>query len=341
MASGPTIKDIAAECGVSSSTVSLVLNGNPRISESTRKKVQEIIDKRSYQPNHQARGLASKSSNILSVVVPQFQNAFSDPPFNRLLAGIFEATANSPYKIMLEVASSQYVCNTEYLNTLKGRRADGMLYIGSTLHDRYLLEFENEPYPFVLLNHYFPGSGLSYVSADYRQAGQLAAQHLLELGHEKIGIISNSRIQTALDSLDAFKDEYVSSGHSVEKLAVAPDCFDEKEGFRAAETLLKEHPACTAWVCSSDELALGAFRAASDAGKHLPKDLSIMGMNNLFAGRYTTPQLTTIHTPLEEIGQTAAAAVMNIFNEKSNVIRTFLPVQLEQRGSTGPACTSS
>jgi len=340
MSTRPTIKDIAAECGVSLSTVSLVLNNNPRISEKTRDKVLDTVKKRGYQPNNQARGLASKSSNILSVVVPQLNSVFSDVYFGQIINGIYEATAESPYKIMLEVANLKYIRSYEYMNTLKGKRADGMLFIGSSLYDRYLLEFENEPYPFVLLNHYFSGAGLNYVSADYRQAGQLAAQHLLGLGHRSIGIISGTNIQTAQDHVEAFKEECASAGIQDGDLPWVDGRFNEEDAFKATRDLLTEHPHITAVVCGNDKMALGALQGAASLGKRVPNDLSIIGMDDIPATRYTIPQLTTIHAPLEEVGHAAAEAVMGIFREQTQSIRKFLPVHLVERGSTGPASTS-
>jgi LacI family transcriptional regulator len=337
----PTIKDIAAECGVSLSTVSLVLNDNPRISDTTRNKVLETIKKRGYQPNHQARGLAAKSSNTLSIVVPQLTGGFTNIYLDELITGIHEATCAGPYKLMLEVANSNYIRDAEYLNTLKGRRADGMLFIGSKVSNRYLLEFENESYPFVLLNHYFPGSGLNFVSADYRQAGQLAAQHLLELGHKHIGIISDDDTYSALDQVDAFTAEYQSAGLSPENLALFQGSFCEEDAYQAAQQFLREHPQLTALVCGNGNTALSALRGAIGMGKSLPGDLSIIGMDDIPAGRYTSPQLTTIHTPLQKVGHMAATAVMNIFNAESHSIREFLPVHLERRGSTGPAPASA
>ena len=340
MTNRPTIKDIAAECGVSLSTVSLVLNHNPRISEKTRDKVLDIVKKRGYQPNNQARGLASKSSHILSVVVPQLNSVFSDVYFGQIINGIYEATIDSPYKIMLEVANLKYIRTYEFMNTLKGKRADGMLFIGSSLYDKYLLEFENEPYPFVLLNHYFPGSGLNYVSANYRDAGRQAAAHLIKLGHKAIGIVSGTNIQTANDHVHAFKIECATAGITEENLPIADGRFSEDEGLKATRDLLTEHPNLTAIVCGNDKMALGALQAVVGMGKSVPGDISIIGMDDIPATRYTSPQLTTIHAPLQEIGQAAAQAVMNIFREKSGSIRKFLPVSLVERGSTGPARTT-
>lgn len=141
-----TIKDIASECDVSLSTASLVLNNNPRISEKHGKRSLPWSTNMTFSPII-SRGLASKSSHIVSVVVPDLNHVFADVYFGEIVSGIHEGASEENYKVMLDIANTKFVHSCEYINMLKSRRADGILFIASTLQDEYLKIFEHAPYP--------------------------------------------------------------------------------------------------------------------------------------------------------------------------------------------------
>jgi LacI family transcriptional regulator len=332
-----TIKDIAMDCGVSLSTVSLVLNNNPRISEQTRQKVLDSVRKHGYQPNNQARGLASKSSHAVSVVVPHLNHVFADVYFGEIVSGIYDRAASSHYKMVLDVANLKFIRSYEFLNILKSRRADGMLFIASTLLDQYLRALENEPYPFILVNHYFPGSRLNFIAADYLKSADLAVQHLLELGHRKIIRIIGTHVQTAIDFQDRFVEGCRQSGIPESDLPWADGGFSEQEAYKATRYLLNEHPDATAIMAGNDKMAIGAMQSARERGLRIPEDISIMGMDNIPASSFTVPRLTTVHHPLYDIGRLAGEKLLALFQGDIAQCREVLPVHLEVRESTGPA----
>ena len=148
-----TIKDIAKECAVSLSTVSLVLNNNPRISEKTRNRVLAAVKKHGYQPNIHARGLATQTSEAISVVVPHLNHVFADIYFGEIVSGIYDRACDENYKVLLDVANEKFIQSQEYLNILKSRRVDGMLFIASSVSDDYLRAFDGSPYKFLLVHH--------------------------------------------------------------------------------------------------------------------------------------------------------------------------------------------
>ncbi len=332
-----TIKDIARECGVSLSTVSLVLNRNPRISELTRQKVLEAVARRGYQPNTQARGLASKSSHTVSIVIPHLDHIFADAYFGKIVSGIYEYAAEQSYKMVLDVANLKFIRSHEYLNLLKSRRADGMLFIASSLYDQYLRGLEDQPYPFVLVNHYFPDINLNYVAADYVASARLAADHLLGLGHRAIGLINGTNIQTAYDFTDHFKRFCREGGVAEKDLVWADGRFSEEEGYRATQRLLAANPRITAIMAGNDKMAVGALRYLRSAGIGVPEQVSVMGMDDVPAASYTTPSITTIRHPLYNIGRIACERLLMLFREEIAECREVLPVELVVRESTGPA----
>ncbi|MCO6400473.1 MAG: LacI family DNA-binding transcriptional regulator, partial [Verrucomicrobia bacterium] len=151
-----TIKDIAEECGVSLSTVSLVLNNNPRISASTREKVLKAVERHQYQPNVFARSLASRSSHVLSVVMPDLNHVFSDTYFGEIVSGIYDRASEIGYKVLLDVANQRFVSTGEHVALLTSKRVDAALFIGSSIYDEYLTRLETEQLPVVLVNHFMP-----------------------------------------------------------------------------------------------------------------------------------------------------------------------------------------
>lgn len=331
-----TIKDIAEECGVSLSTVSLVLNDNPRISDDTRAKVLAAVARHGYEPNAHARGLASRSSRVVSVVVPQLQHVFADVYFGEIVSGIYDYATERRYKILLDVANLRFIQTQEYLNILKSKRADGMLFIGSSLYDQYLRAFEKEPYAFMLINTYFPGSAINYVAADQVDSARQAAEHLLGLGHRKIGLISGTNIQTAEDFLNAFIDCCRSAGVDEKNLPWADGRFSEEAGGEAAEKLLAEHPEITAIMCGNDKMAIGALHAIHKRGLRVPKDISLMGLDDLPQANFTTPGLTTVHHQLFHMGRRACEQLLNLFRGEASACQEFLPTRLIERESTAP-----
>ncbi len=334
-----TIKDIARDCGVSLSTVSLVLNNNPRISESTRQKVLECVRKHGYQPNYQARGLASRSSRIFAVAVPALHHVFADIYFGEIVSGIYERAAEDGYKIMLDIANGNYVDNKEYLNLLKSRRADGLLFIGSSIEHEYLCEFEHEPYPFLLVNHYFPGRSLNYITVNYEESARLACEHLLSLGHRKIGLITGLNTYTGRDFRDAFLDNGRKNGINEKDLVQigGGDMWDQEGGYNAARKLLDQHPDVTAIMAGNDRMAMGAIRYIQSRGMHVPNDISVMGADNVPSSPFFTPAITTIDHDLLTVGRLACSQLFALFKGEITECREVLPVSLVKRESTGPA----
>lgn len=333
-----TIKEIAAQCGVSPSTVSLVLNGSEKIKKSTREKVLKAAKTLDYRPNEMARSLVSQRSRCLSVTVPNLQHVFSDVYFGEIISGIYQEANEAGYKILLDIAQESFIADKEYLNILRNRRADGMLYIASTIEDRFLLEFEDQPFPLLLVNHYFPDSTLNYLTVDYKRAAWLAAEHLLELGHRKIGLIIGTNTFTGLD----FRDEFLSfcEGRGVPKTSL-PWCavkqWDEQEGYESAKKLMSRHPELTAIMAGNDRMAIGAIRYLTGKGRRVPGDVSVIGMDDIPSAKYTTPGLTTLHMDLFRLGRLSCRRMLGMLNGGPVECRETKEPHLVLRESTGPA----
>lgn len=336
-----TIKDIARECGVSLSTVSLVLNGNPRISARTRDLVMAAVEKHGYQPNAAARGLASRSSRTLSVVVPPLSHVFADVYFGEIVSGIYDRASEEGYKVLLDLANEKFVAEKEYLKMLRSRRADGMLFISSSIHDTYLADFESASFPFMLVNHFIPGSSINYVVADYRDTARQAVDHLVGLGHRKIGLISGTNTHTGLAFRDAFqqcaRERGLPEGAVVWMDSLHGKDWSQEGGLATARELLARHRDLTAIMAGNDRLAIGVLRHLLSQGLKVPQDVSVMGVDDIPESAYTHPALTTVRHDLYGIGRAACDRLLAIFRQQSASCQETLPVQLMPRESTGPA----
>lgn len=331
-----TMTDVARECGVSQSTVSLVLSNSPRISESTRSKILQAIERTGYRPNMHARGLVMDSSRIISVVLPAFEHVFAEAYFGELLSGIYAGTSEAGYKVLLDLANLKFVRTQEYLNLLESRRVDGMIFMGSTEYDRYLSVFDRSPFKFLLINDYFPNLQIGHVMSDHRAAARLLAGHLLGLGHREIGIISGTNIRTATDFLDELEKQLAEAGLAPEQRPWADGRYSVEMGYEAARVLLTTRPELTALICGNEAMALGALRYAQAKGLRVPQDLSITGMDNLKVSSLISPALTTVDQHLFALGKQAARHMLSLIQGETAQVRDTTPVELVIRESTAP-----
>lgn len=331
-----TIADIAREAGFSQSTVSLVINNNPRISEDTRAKVLAAIEKYGYKPNIQARGLALRSSRTISVVLPDIPHVFADNYFGELLGGIYAGCSEAGYKVLVDLANMKFIRTQEYMNILDMQQADGMLFVGSTNYDQYLSIFHEKKSPFLLVNSYFPQWDIDYVMADYEHVAKLAAEHLLGLGHRKIGVITGTNVQTAVDMLEAFEKNLKEAGVAQEDIPWADGRFSEKIGFEAARVVMTLNPNITAIMCGNDTMATGAIRYLQSRGLRVPEDVSVMGVENLPTAMLTNPKLTTISNRLHDLGLLASKQLLALTREEVTSCKERLKGELIIRDSTGP-----
>ena len=334
-----TIKDIARESGFSLSTVSLVLNNHERISQATRDKVMAVVKKYNYFPNSAARGLASKTSRTLSVVVPNLTRVFSDIYLGELISGIYERAAAQGYKILLDIATDQFIKSQEYTKLLATRRADGMLFIASDIHANYLNIFETSPFKFLLVNHIFPGKRLNYVSVDYSASARLAAEHLMGLNHRRIGLIAGTNTHTGL----LFRDEFLrvcgemTQGEAEVVWVDGGEEWSQRGGYAATAKLVARLPELTAIMAANDRMAIGAMRWLADNRRPVPEDISVMGVDDIQLAAYVNPGLSTIRHDLHQVGIESCNRMLQMVRGEITECSDLLPTSLVVRGSTACA----
>lgn len=332
-----TIKDIAREAGVSLSTVSLVFNNNPRISDSTREKVLETIERLGYQPNQMARALAWRYTRTLCVLVPQLRHTLADIYFGEIISGIYDQAHKLGYRILLEVARADFIEKKEYLQLYDQKFVDGILFIGASARHRFVEDLADGARPFLLVNNYSKEHALNYVASNYRYGAWQATQHLVKLGHRRIGFIAGGlpEIQTSRDVFESFQEALRENQVTFDSNLVADGWLTEEGGRKAAGELLQRDPGVTALFALNDKMALGAMKRLHELGLRVPHDVAVVGFDDIPAASYSVPGLTTVKQPLYELGKLACEKMIDLVHRRVDRVQETLPIYLAVRESCG------
>jgi LacI family transcriptional regulator len=329
-----SIADVAQHAGVSRTTVSHVLSGNRPVSDEVSTRVRTAMAELGYVPSRTARNLARGSTQTIGLLVPDISNSF----FADLAKGVESACIESGFNVLL--------CNTGwnrerevfYLETLRSRAVDGVLYAsGATPAPSTLAELL-AGLPVVAVDEALPGVTVNSVSSDNRQGGRIAAEHLLSLCHRRAAVIGvNHELASSTERLDGFQDHWTSVAGA--PAVVLEGSFDEESGARAACELLPAVRAgeVTAIFATNDLNALGAMGVLRDAGVAVPDDCSVIGFDDFIVARHAFPPLTTIRQDATRMGARAAHALLNHLAGTDAEWRTVLPVELVVRSSTAAA----
>lgn len=328
-----TIYDVAREANVSMATVSRVVNGNPNVKPTTRKKVLEVISRLGYRPNAVARGLASKKTTTVGVIIPDISSTF----FAELARGVEDIATMYKYNIILSNSDQNKDKELHLLNTMLGKQVDGIVFMGGNISEKHVEEFEKSPVPIVLAGSIEASGKVPSVNIDYERATYDAIQSFIEKGHKDIGIVIGplhepinlekklSGYRRALEAANLeYREELVVEGD---------DTYDS--GIEAFERLLELEKKPTAVFVSSDEMALGVIHGASDKGYNVPDDFEVISSDNTRLTVMVRPQLTSVNQPLYDIGAVAMRLLTKLMNKETVSEQiVVLPHRIEKRDST-------
>jgi LacI family transcriptional regulator len=332
-----SIRDVAKASGVSLTTVSLVLNhGDRRISQATRERVLAAISEMGYRPNRLAQGLQNRRSNILAILVPQLKHTFADVYFGELISGVYDQASRLGYKILLDAATPSFVRQKKYLELFDRCFVDGVLFMGATDQHTFIREIVEAEHPFMLVNNV--ADGPDYVVCDYAAAGRMAADHLVGLGHRRIGLIHGAMVvRTSRELKEAFAQGLAQRDVELGDAQMEFGAYTQEGGADAAEKLLARVPGLTAIFAGNDKMAIGAVGRLAALGRRVPEEVSIIGCDDVHQAAFATPPLTTVHTPLYELGKRCCQEMIKRIRGQSSSCRLVVPVELIVRESTGPA----
>ena len=331
-----TIKDVARLAGVSISTVSRVANNASNVSPPIRKKVLRAIKALNYTPNIVARSLEARSLKNIAVVMGRtMDQAFSNPDFFVILQGITSTLVKQEYSTLLLTDLKQSMELEHCIKLIRSGAVQGVIVVGSFVHDPLLSRLLEEDCPFVLIG-YPPDNPDIYttpfntVSTNDKQSAYQAVRFLLERGHRRIGLVHAPLSYAAnRKRYDGYIEAITEAGLRIDHTLIASTSYEVSETVSADTALLTVAHPPTAVFCTDDYKATGVLRAALGLGMRVPEDLSVMGHNNYQISELTTPPLTTVTVPMFELGRSAGEILMRKITDPSTPIENlFFPNRL-------------
>ncbi|OZC01583.1 LacI family DNA-binding transcriptional regulator [Rubricoccus marinus] len=312
-----TIYDIADHADVSIATVSRVFNDHPRVSDSTRERVFDVATRLGYEPHASAQSLARKNTRIVSAVVPMMTSFF----FMEVLRGLQDRLDESDYDLLVYAARTLGRVDGQLGRALQRGRSDGMILVSTPVSGDRARRLASSRNPVVLVDSYH--EDLDSVSVDNVTGGAEAVRHLLDRGHERIGLILPlAESVPAQDRRAGVEQELAARGRALDPRHVVVAEWDHEQhgytryaGYRGMQKLLELPPEArpTAVFAAADVMALGALRAAREAGLSVPGDLEVVGFDDVASSAYVG--LTTLRQPMVEMGTLATELLLRRMSE--------------------------
>lgn len=324
-----TIYDVAREAGVSMATVSRVVNGNPNVKPSTRKKVSDVIERLQYRPNAVARGLASKKTTTVGVIIPSVTNIF----FASLARGIDDIAAMYRYNIILANSDESTERKLKVFNSFLASQVDGIIIIGHNLDQKLVDEVKRTSTPVVFAGGIVEDPDIHSVVIDFQEATRQVTDLLIKRNRH-VGIITgpdeymNNKVR-----IDGYKQALEDNGLVFKEDCVASADYTEKDGKQILDSFLVEN--IDSVVVSQDTIAAAVMNAALDKGMRVPEEFAVFPSNNSIIAELVRPQLSCIQLPLYDIGAVAMRLLTKLMDkEEVEEKHVVLPHRLIERGST-------
>lgn len=299
-----TMQQVAAEAGVSVSTVSKVINGRYGVASDTIERVTEVIDRLGFEASIVARSLRNRRTNVIGVLVADFE------PFStEVLKGAADAIRGSGYELVAYSAGGHVEEHVgwerRYLSRVMGTLVDGAVLVTPTVTD---VQYDG---PIVAVDPHTGPTGLPTVTADNLQGGRLAVEHLIGLGHTRIGMVTGREdLSSAEGREEGYRQAHAAAGLAVDETLLAPGSFEPERAREAARSLLLLPEPPTAIFAANDISALATLEAAADLGVDVPARLSVVGFDNIPESALAHPPLTTVQQPMRQMGHQAVAMLV-------------------------------
>jgi LacI family transcriptional regulator len=303
-----TLEQVARQAGVSPSTVSRILNGTAVVADDKRQAVQEAIRTLGFVPNPVARGLAGGRTLSIGVVT----QAIDSPFYGGALRGIEDALGAAGYSPLFVSGHWNADEEARCIEVLRSRRVDGLIVLTGRLSDTALRALARQ-LPVVVTGRIMKAPGLVSLDFDNALGAQMAAAHLLGLGHRRIAFIGGDPLHPdARERERGFRAACDAAGVAVDEALMASGGYHEEGGRQAIDRLLDSGRPFSAVFAANDQMAFGAALGMHRRGLRVPDDVSLVGFDDLATSSYSLPPLTTVHHPVQELGLTAAGAMLDL-----------------------------
>ncbi len=306
------IKAVAKKAGVSVATISRVLNHPEAVAPDTREHILSVMENLNYTPNWFARGLKLNRTSVIALLIPDIL----DQGYMEIAKGVEDVARQKKYNIMLCTTEEDRNKEKEYIENFITRKVDGIILVSSSLKKPDLSQIKSQNVAVVLIGKNDGMAGENMVYTDYIAATAEAVKHMIEIGHQKIGVICGSRpkIENA-DKLEGFKKTMSEEGLTVEPEYIVEEENSIEGGFLAASKLLNLREFPKAILVTSDIMAIGAMEKIKQAGLRIPQDIAVVGFDNLKISGYVEPKLTTVAKPMYRMGLVAARLLFDLLEE--------------------------
>lgn len=326
-----TLKDVAEASGLTVGTVSRVLNNRGYISPKTREKVYQVMKGLNYQPNETARTLAKQKSNIIGIVLPNVEH----PYFARILGCLEREAAKLGYRIMLFVSRNREEQEEKCIDMCKGSRVAGVVLCSGSFETE---KFKGLNFPLITLERSMDEGTLG-IECDNYQGGVMATELLINKGCHKLmyigGMSAGNDVHMPADDREVAFRNICESTHTDKVVMVTDEqLFDSMEYYEFVRKALTEHPDVDGVFASSDVIGAHVLQVCSHLGIKVPEELKIVGFDDVNIAQLTSPGLTSIHQPIEQMAEMAVLTISQIDMGKMMPSKTVFPVTLVERGTT-------
>lgn len=327
-----TIKDVAAQADVSVATVSHVINDTRFVSPELRERVLAAMQSLEYKPNQVARGLRSKRTNIIALVIPDICN----PYFPELARGVQDIAHQHNYVTILGNSDRDIAQEKRLLHILSSQRVEGIIINPAGVSAEELLSIQSGGVPIVIFGHQITHPAFDAVMIDDRQAARDIVAHLIARGHRRIAHLGSPRPTSGRLRHEGYVQALQEHGLAIDASLVTEGAWTQTGGYDAMQTLLQRTALPTAVFAANDLMAIGAMMRIRDAGLRIPDDMAIAGFDNIDQSACVTPSLTTVHQPKHDVGKRLAEVLFCRLRKEAPEApqRIILPYSIEVRAST-------
>ncbi|MFD7713035.1 LacI family DNA-binding transcriptional regulator [Streptomyces sp. NPDC059785] len=331
----PTIKTVAARAGVGRTTVSRVINGSDLVSADARARVLAAIEELNYVPNSVARGLVTSRTDAVALVIPESESRLgSEPFFAALIRGVSGALAERRIQLQLTLVRDRFE-RDQLAATVATRRVDGVLLVSVHARDRLPGMLEEMGLPTVLAGRRDERERLSYVCSDNAGGAAAAVRHLLDRGRRRVATVTGALdMDVGRSRLAGWREGHREAGVEPDESLVEAGDFTEEGGRRAMRSLLERAPDLDAVFAASDLMAVGALAELRRQKRQVPGDVAVVGFEDSILARHTSPPLTTVRQPVEELGRAMTRILIDITQHGADRRQVTLPTELVVRESS-------
>lgn len=333
----PTIYDVAKASGFSTATVSLVMNNDARIKESTRRIVMDCVKQLNYSPSALARGLANQQTRNIGLIIPNLHN----PVFAEMVEGVKNYLSDAGYNIIIEVTQQNLEMEKNYLRSVRLQKVDGLIVFPTFLQEirDELVQIQKEKFPIVICGTRMDEEAvpINYVSSNIVEGAYLATESLIKKGHKKICLMSGEiNNQQSDERIKGYKQALRMYGIPYDEKFILKSAPDLDSVYQKSFQFIGEHPDVTAFFCLFDYIALAVYKAIQKRGLRVPQDIALIGYDDIELDRFMPVELSSVRTNSFKIGEISARIIIDLLQDSdADIQQVVLPPILIERESSG------